>query len=280
MKQPVQIDHINRDTPVAEIFQALDLLDESQRYESILNGISTAAGALASSETCILIVVDDTNAGGKHKVTTLIDPLNDTAYLEIPPEPNPEDVGIKGGRFPTICHAVELIAACYAKAGVKFPALHFTSEVNPLSEIADFNEPDDSTTLLMPLTINPPNTNVLICHTQVPHIDPQQLLLGWYEVIKQDDNLVADPIRHTILVMPRSQTDEHTNEHFTHDQPASKTLVLAETLPRDVVDDRARFRPLHLNRVSRWGKASELNDCPIPLVEQLGDRYGINLGRR
>lgn len=263
----------------SDIFHEIDSLKESDRFSLVLEGVARAGSILAAKEPCLLLVVDDTNAGGKHIVYAFIDPIRNEAHIFIPPEPDIAngDAGVKGGRFPTVCHAVELVAACCKTADIKFPELVFSEEGDDTSIVSDWRESTEDSTIIMPLTIDPPNTNVFICHTQVPRIDPQRLLLGWYEVIKQDGNLVNDPIRHTILVMPKSLSDEHKNDYFTLDQPPVKTMVMTETLPKDIVDDRSRFRPMHMNRVSRWGKSSILNECTVPIITLHDNRYGIDL---
>ncbi|HSX43283.1 MAG TPA: hypothetical protein VLF59_04305 [Candidatus Saccharimonadales bacterium] len=262
----------------SDLFHDLETRTEADRFSQVLEGVTKAAHTLIARKPCLLLVADDTNAGGKHIVYALIDTLRDEVRVLIPPEPDVTngEAGVKGGRFPTVCHAVELVAACCKTAGIDFPKLRFSKD-DDTAVVADWQKLVEGSTIIMPLTINPPNTNVFICHTQVPRIDPQRLLLGWYEVIKHDKNLVSDPIRHTILVMPKSQSDEHKNDYFTQDQPPVKTIVMTETLPKDTIDDRSRFRPLHMNRVSRWGKLSNLNGCPIPAIELIGKRYSIVL---
>ncbi len=253
------------------------LLALSQEEQTIIlhDSLAQAADKLRLGENFALYLVDKTQAGGAHEVKVFFRVSENRAIIQIPAEPDSENGkhsrGTKGGRFPTVCHGVEMVAAVSKIAGYDFPDIHFSSP-------DELNSNEFGSPLLIPLTVDPANTNLIIFHTQSRSVDPYLLAQGWYELMKSDEQLAEDPLRHTILVMPKSSSEDSHNPHFESDQPQSKKTMHIEVLPKELAEDRARFRPMHLNRISRWNDNNQTNGSAKPTIARDGTRYIMTLG--
>jgi hypothetical protein len=267
---------------IVEIFNSLELLSPEEKLIQVHAGITKAITLISQKKPFIFEIIDKTNAGGLHKVSILISPQKNTIFLEIPDEANttPGTIfsGIKGGRIPTIYHGIEIVTLCYKAAKKEFPKLEFgIISFNYLYSLRDVFDKAKGNSIIIPLTIDPPLTNVIIVHTQVRQINPEILARGWYEVMKLDKTLIKDVIRHTILVMPMSPNPSNPNVYFSIDQPKAKNQVYTEILPNNIVGDRSRFRPLYLSRISRWSNIINLNQHIKPRVDIVGTRSIIYL---
>jgi len=250
----------------------LTTLNHEERFDRVKQGIKEASELIRAERAFVINIADITKAGGLHNIRLLAKPMKREVCVEIPEEPIMTE-GIKGGRTPTILHAIELIVLSYKLAQKKFPTLSFK-----LYKTDPYDEKDTLIPrIFIPLTIDPPKTNIIIFHTQVPHINPELLAQSWFEIMKQDESLENDFIRHTILVMPVSSTDQHQNNYFQIDQPKLKTQAHIIVLPKEIAQDRSRFRVMHLNRISRWTKIHELNLQDTPVIEKITNGYLMNL---
>src|SRR5258708_5541539 len=125
--------------------------DQATRYGMVADSIAESANCVRNNSPILLELFDTTHAGGRHLVAALIDPRTLAVYIHVPPEPSEPDLGIKGGRFPTVCHLIELIVTIYKVAEQSYPDLHFMldfSDIPPELYIAASTH-----RILVPLTI-------------------------------------------------------------------------------------------------------------------------------
>lgn len=229
----------------------LSNLDHQQRFHLALSNIEAIKDNILNSQNCVVSIMDNTTAGGTHQVKLFFDIKNNLVYLEVPDIKTPLNKNaVKSGEYPTILHAIEIVTVAYKKANKQYPKLKFglSSEDFLQSTIPT----EDLKPILIPLTIDPEYTNAIIFHTQIRKINPEHFAISWYEFYKNDPNLLITPIRHTILLMPLSNTDESKNINFEFDQPKSKNTVNVAYLQKEIAEDKKRFRTLYLGRISRW----------------------------
>ncbi len=252
---------------LARTLNYLLAVSQQEQVAILQDSLALAAEKIQKGENFSFYLIDKTQAGGAHEVKVFYNVLENRVVIQIPPEPDSNNSrGIKGGRFPTVCHGIEMVVAVSKIARIDSPAIEFASSAQ--INLGEFSKP-----LLVPLTIDPPNTNLIIFHTQSRSVDPHKLAQGWYEIMKTDEQLAEDPLRHTILVMPKSSSNDIQNPHFELDQPQSKKSVHVEVLPKEVAEDRSRFRPMHLNRIGRWSDNNGNSDNSKPTIVRQGARY-------
>lgn len=241
----------------------------------VQQSLSKISKLILNREPFLIKVTDKTYAGGAHAVNILINPQKQKVFIEVPDEPV---IGLKGGRNPTIYHGIEIITASYQIAKQSFPHIEFgLASNNYLETLLKNNYQVNLEPILISLEIDPPKTNVIIFHTQVTHINPEILARLWYEVMKLDQDLVNDIIRHTSLVMPISSSNKYFNANFEHDQPEAKAQAYSEVMQNLFARDRNRFRLMHPSRISRWGTIPILNQYQNLKIQKSGLRSIINL---
>jgi hypothetical protein len=93
---------------------------------------------------------------------------------------------------------------------------------------------------MVPLIVDPPYSNAVFIHTQTRKIDPETFARAYYEVVKQDERLTNDLMRHTMLLKPMDTAVE---------QPPSKRLALVQVSPHQ---DLKEYKLVDLSRVKQW----------------------------
>lgn len=258
------------------IFKALKTINPGIQYLMAKQGITEATEKIIQGKPFIFNVVDETKAGGQHMVKILVTPKKSIAHIEVPTEPD-GITGIKGGRNPTICHGLEIVVSAFKAANKPFPALIFGLHSDSFLTLNGDFYSGDKLNILIPLMFDPPNTNLLVFHTQVPHLNPEKLMRSWYKAYQTDENILNDPIRHTILLMPKSSSAAVSNPHFSSDQPKSKNFVHVQVLPTEYMQNRNRFKSLHLSRIKKWEHVLPLNATMEITVKPNGLRKKIIL---
>ena len=230
----------------------LNPLNHDERFHFALNNIEIIKHHIENSKNCLVSVMDSTTAGGTHQVKMMFCIKENTVFIEIPNVKTKLSIdSVKGGEFPTILHAIEIITVVYKKLNKEFPQIKFgLASNNYLDTTQSILEIEHIQPVLIPLTIDPDYTNAIIFHTQVRKINPEKLALSWYELYKSDPNILDTPIRHTILLMPLS--DSASNPSFESDQPKLKNIVNVAYLKKEMAENKTRFRTLYLGRISRW----------------------------
>lgn len=268
-------------TAVDRYYESLSAL---ARYKIALDALRKLSKSITKNEICIVSAVDNTKAGGLHSVDVLVMPDREMVFVRVPSEPHADldnsghATVVKGGRNPTILHALEIVIAAYREStNTRYPELKFCLSEHDIFAIAGIEESKAADLLLVPLTFEPANTSALIFHTQATKINPVELSVAWYRVMQTDATLVSDPFRHTIMVMPVSPSNGKENPHYEKDQPANRRDLFVEVLPAGIVQDRGRFRAMHLSKISRWETHALDGGRYSPHVQAEGRRKIVTL---
>jgi hypothetical protein len=260
--------------------------EKNRRYEMAIHSLRVAAQHIRAKKNVCLKVIDHTSAGGLHMVRLCLNPIANTAFINLPEEPETVESnviatnqGVKGGRNPTILHSIELLVAIYRFAEIEpLPSLHFGLPSEGCPDHSSVVHTCSDVVQSIPLMFDPPNTNAIIFHTQASKINPRLLSLIWYEIMKQDHTITVDPIRHTILVMPLSPSEQQENAFYVDDQPEHKRQLYVEVLPENVVKNKSRFRVLHLSKIRRWETQNLTDTVHLPQINKKGTKIVVNLG--
>lgn len=212
----VEIERLSQaeDFPLQEVLSHLHGLSQKEQWVMLRQGFERAADLVQRGELVAFHLVDDTVAGGAHLVRALYSPGEARALIEIPEESHKP-----GGRFPTVLHALEVIAAAvglanqtdksfnpngdtiYPQPAIPYPDIEFVTALN--------GQAKDAHGVLIPLTVDPDKTNLVAIHPQARHINPEGLAIAYYQVIQGDTELTGDLMRHTMLVQARNRREKH-----------------------------------------------------------------------
>ena len=235
---------------VPDALTHLRALNQEQQWKIVRHEVNKAADTICTGKPVSFYLIENTKAGGIHGVKALYMPSSARAFIEVPEEPE-----VRGGRFPSVLHTAEIIAATarlahkkepkpipgetivYQKDETIYPTIEFIrpGSFNLLQELDTPHE-----TSLVPLTVDPSKTNAVIIHTQARHIDPRKLASEYYEIMKNDPDLPNDLLRHTILYNPQ----------LWEDQLPSKHHVAVGTLPKELAQNR--FKLAQTVRIASW----------------------------
>ncbi|MDO8610464.1 MAG: hypothetical protein Q7R95_07995 [bacterium] len=227
------------------ITDRLHKLGPVKQWEILVREVEKAEFGIRNGSAVLFNCFDDTKAGGTHSVGAIYDPQIDRLIIEIPNEPVQ-----KGGRFPSVLHAIEIAVATIRlayKDNAYLPEIEFIS--NDL-----FNTPRNHMVVLIPLTVDPNLTNAVIFHPQARHISPEALAKVYYfNFVKRDLNLTRDLLRHTMLVQSR----------FNEDRPQEKYQINVMTLSKK--EAQSRFNLLNPSRIAFWDDTTANRDINILL---------------
>lgn len=215
------------------VLKFLHGINEEDRWAIVKKGMDRSVNILGRGRPVLFFLVEETKAGGPHAVQALYDPKERAAILEIPEEPEQQ-----GGRFPTVLHAVEMIASVTKLANQRMelphPQVRFVDRLR--GRIQELG------VVLIPLTLDTDRSNIIAFHPQARHIDPETLAYAYYEGIKADTELPEDLIRHTMLV-----------QALNGDKPLTKNEVTLRVLPHE---ETGNYRLMYPGRIARWSSSN------------------------
>lgn len=202
--------------------------------------------SLAATRSATVCAVDETTAGGVHAAWVSVDLDAALVTVELPEVPDGRDAG---AALPTVCHALEIVALAVLRLGVTTPRLNWVTTG------AARTQDHSGDTVVMPLTIDPQETNALVFHTQSRSFEPVNFAASWWRVITDPRfDFGNSLIRHTMLLRPRSAPNANIVCAVDPPFPPSpdKLSVRCTVMPHTEARDSNRFRLLHLGAVGQW----------------------------
>ncbi len=204
-------------------------INDNDRWVIVKQGINRSVDLLSCGRSVLFFLAEETTVGGPHAVQAIYDPQEGVAFLETPEESTEQK-----GRFPTVLHAIEMIAnvtkLVNQRTELPYPQVRFVDRLRGRVEELEL--------ALIPLNLITNRSNVLVFHPQARHVDPETLALAYYEATKADVQLPEDLIRHTMLV-----------QALNGDRPSSKTEVTLRVL---LTKETGKYRLMHPERIARW----------------------------
>lgn len=193
--------------------EQLKTLSQKEQFNMMQREVGSAAKAIGQGRPVLFISCDDTPAGDAHWVTGLYDPYAKSFAIGIPPEPSDaigrdgKTYSRKGGRFPTVLHAVEMFVVAHKIAEQAFdrqdttyPDLEFVSKDIFRSRL--YGKEDLLVRSRVPLTYQPENSNVLFFNKTAKgrDINPIAIAQSHYDAIQSDETIAEELLRHTMLL--------------------------------------------------------------------------------
>ncbi|MGI8420302.1 MAG: hypothetical protein ACR2LN_06725 [Candidatus Levyibacteriota bacterium] len=217
-----------------EIIIFLRHLTQKEQWSLIRQELEKAVDIISLGKAVMFFLVDETAAGGSHTVKAFYNPRAKKVLLEIPKEPLQ-----KGGRFPTVLHALEIIVGAIDLANkrrkrdqkIPYPEISFVKVLKKSMKKSDVS--------VIPLTVaETKKANIIAFHPQARHIDPETLARAYYHIIQTDNTLPRDLIRHTMLV-----------QTLSGNRPRDKHSITVTVLPKDATQV---YKLIHPGRITRW----------------------------
>lgn len=177
---------------------------EAVKMAAIAESLQRANAALQTGQPVLIDVYDKTNAARQHVIPVLAVPREQTAYVGIP---------TTSGEYPTMLHGLESLS--------QITTVNQQSE-EPIQNIV-FQDARDirrkkqelgqiGEHILLPMTINPHNTHMLVFHGQARsrHIDPQAVGKRYWQELRTAKTPIEWPA-HTMLVSHKEHAP--SNKH-------------------------------------------------------------------
>jgi hypothetical protein len=242
----------------AEMLTVLRGMSQTDQWLGLKREMHRAVAALLHGRAVVYWLVDHTPAGGRHSILAFHEPRQNEAVIEIPEEPVIEPCAprvVRGGRFPTVLHAIEAIVlgvkiaqGCglrlckdsVPKTVLKYPSLGFLHRDAFAIRLGVYVS--EATIVQIPLTIDPPHTNAIIFRKQArgSYLDARTIALAHYIIMQHDAWLTEHLLRHTMLIYPKDASIGSANNRMI----TFETLHHAEICERYNLFFPDRLRPL------------------------------------
>jgi hypothetical protein len=208
----------------------------SMRPDELLGVVESqyviAAQTLAKKEQVHFFLAESTRAGGRYAAQALLDPVSNTAFVEMPGGGD-----LQKGRLPGVIHAIRSIPVAMQLAGdSRIPTLHFLSQ-EEFSSRVNMSEKRPAVAAI-PLVASPAYADVFEFHTQAEKISPEAVARGFYALIHDDTELAEHKLRYAMLVT--GKTPSHKSEVHLSVMPVGEVKELSRGL-------------LNMARIKTWG---------------------------